>query len=244
MFTLSGAVYSNVVYSTLFRWLLNPSESRWFGDLLFSQNTKRKGGGAGKTIRLVSVYVCALMPLIYTFSHINYLIPVVGQPKGRSAKLAGGRALLMTMRRERETYWKARLWTEKCKRIRESSFFLTHCWTQPLMNTSSGIMWNNFFFPFPVFRLIIQMQREKEENNALQPRAWLICRINETTCFSREPPEKCSKFVVVAFACVTETCAFWLRFSASLSPIRGGVGCEGRGSLPMCLPGAGLIWPC
>lgn len=65
------------------------------------------------------------------------------------------------------------------------------------------------------------MQRKKEENNALQPHAWLICRINETTCFSRKPQEKCPKSVVVVFACLTETCAFWLGFSGSLSSIRG-----------------------
>lgn len=72
------------------------------------------------------------------------------------------------------------------------------------------------------------MQRKKEEDNALQLCAWLICRINETTCFSRKPPEKCPKFVVVVIACLTETCAFWLGFSGSLSSIRGGEG-EGGG---------------
>lgn len=45
-----------------------------------SEHTKKRRAGAGKSVRLVSAYVCALMPLIYAFSHINYLIPTVGQP--------------------------------------------------------------------------------------------------------------------------------------------------------------------
>lgn len=81
------------------------------------------------------------------------------------------------------------------------------------------------FFPFSISHLIIQIQK-KQENTALQPRAWLICRINETTCFSRKQPEKYPKFVVVVFACLTEICAFWLGFSGSLFSISEG---EGRG---------------
>lgn len=75
------------------------------------------------------------------------------------------------------------------------------------------------------------MQRKKEENNALQPRAWLICRINETTCFSRKPQEKCPKFVVVVFSCLTEMCLLAV-FSGSLSSIRGveGGGEDGAGA--------------
>ncbi len=141
LLTLSDAVYSNVVYCTPFGWLSNLSEPRWFGDLLFSQNSQRKGGGSSESIRLVSVYVCALMSLIYTFSHINYLIPMVGQP----LRSKGG-ALLMTKRHERETYWKARPWT-KTEKESENLPFFTHCWTQlqPLMNTSPGIMRKNIF---------------------------------------------------------------------------------------------------
>lgn len=60
--------------------IVKPFRAQMVWRLLFSQNKLRKGGGAGKSIRLVSIHDCALMPLIYTFTHINYLIPVVGQP--------------------------------------------------------------------------------------------------------------------------------------------------------------------
>ena len=99
---------------------------------------------------------------------------------------------------------------QKRRRNQRIIFYWTHCWTQlwSLMSTSSGIMWENF-------HLIIQKQKKKkEENNALQPRAWLICRKkNETTSFSWKPQEKKNvhSLCVVVFACLTETCAFWLR---------------------------------
>lgn len=76
------------------------------------------------------------------------------------------------------------------------------------MSTSSGIMRENF-------HLIIQKQRKKEEeNNALQPRAWLICRKKTKQLVF---PEKATgkknvrRLRAVVFACLTETCAFWLR---------------------------------
>lgn len=56
-------------------------------------------------------------------------------------------------------------------------------------------------------------EEKKEENNALQPRAWLICRKKRNNLFfSRKPPgKKGSRLRAVVFACLTETCAFWLR---------------------------------
>lgn len=72
------------------------------------------------------------------------------------------------------------------------------------MTSHEHILWHHMkqlFIPFSIFHLIIQMERKTEENDALQTCACLICRINETSCFSRKPQEKCPKFEVVAFAC-------------------------------------------
>lgn len=79
-------------------------------------------------------------------------------------------------------------------------------WTHPL-----ALYEITLFFHSLSSILLFKCGGKKEKNNALQLCAWLICRINETTCFSKKPPEKCPKFVVVVFACLTETCASWLR---------------------------------
>ncbi len=116
LLTWTDAVYSNVVYTNPFGWLLNVSEPRWFGDLLAAHMKKRREG-AGESIRLVSVCVCVLLPLIYTSNHINYLIPTVGQaPVDPLPGWQGGK-LLMTTWCERETYWKAR---PPAKTVKES----------------------------------------------------------------------------------------------------------------------------
>lgn len=119
---------------------------------------KEKGRrGRGRSIRLVSAYDCAPVPLIYAFSHINCLIPMEGQPLWIPCQAGEGGALaLLTMTRGWETCWKT--WAESenslFSHIAEHSYDLS--WTHPL-----ALYGTTLFFPFPltVFHLIIQMQR-------------------------------------------------------------------------------------
>ena len=148
---------------------------------------------------------------------------------------------------------------ENLSRIRKFSFF-THRWTQlwPLMNTSAGIIWNNSFFSLPFDCLPSYYSNaeggKRVDNNTLQSCAWLICRINETTCFSRKPKEKKKKEKRKKMSKVCGSCICMLNWnmcllaqSLRLCLLSWGCWMSGEGesrSLLMFLCGTGLIWAC
>lgn len=100
--------------------------------------------GAGKTTRLVSIFVCTLMPLIYTFSHISYFFPMVGQPLQIPPLLL------------RDLSKRNCRGGPQTKAVNPPS--LTHCGTK--LNVYS--LYYTFFSP-SVFRLVIQYRGKREE---------------------------------------------------------------------------------